>query len=121
MAWGSWFVYTKQAGASSFMLANGVLGLLLGILQFVSGHGLWQLKPWARSLAATICWINVALSAIGIGVLAFLRLRGYAIDPMWSCARFFGFVWNLLWALYLGSEKTRAAFRVPGECVANWS
>jgi hypothetical protein len=113
MAWGFWFVYAKPAGTSSLMLANGVLGLLLGILQFVAGHGLWQLKPWARTLAATICWVDVGLCAIGIGLLAFIRLRGFAIDPIWSGARFVGFVWNLLWALYLGSEKTRAAFRVP--------
>lgn len=113
IAWGVWIVYARPAGTSPLMLANGIVTLLSGILQFVAGHGLWQLKPWARTLAGTVCWVNVVLAAIGIGGLALWRLRGFAVDPMWSIARFISFVWNLLWALYLGSEKTRAAFRVP--------
>ena len=71
------------------------------------------IETLARTMAASICWINVGLCTIDLGFLAYARLRGFAVDPLSSIWRLFGFAWNLLWAIYLGGEKTCAAFQAP--------
>lgn len=111
VAWGAVVVFGSAAGTTSGLLAAVVLGLFLGCFYFVTGFGLWNLKPWARTAAAALCWFNVLLLSASITGAAIIRLRGFAVDPITTLSWFVGFVWNVLWARYFGRENTRKAFR----------
>ena len=47
---------------------------------------------------------------VGIVSAAVIRLRGFAADPAEAFWQLLGCLWQLLWALYLGSKSTREAF-----------
>ena len=103
-AWGAWTIFGRAAGASSQLLVTAALAMVLGILQFVAGFGLWRLNSWARKLGEALCWVNVILATVSIAVAAFIRLRGFAVDPVIAIGEFLGFLWQVSWALYLGSR-----------------
>jgi hypothetical protein len=89
----------------------GTVVIILSVPVFVTGCGLWRLRPWARELAVVLCWIAGAISMVGIAVDTLMKLRGVGLDdPMsvWFWA--WNVIWNTLWALYLSSESTREGF-----------
>lgn len=89
----------------------GTVVIMLSVPVFVTGCGLWRLRPRARELAVVLCWIAGAISMVGIVVDTLMKLRGVGLDdPMsvWFWA--WNVIWNTLWALYLSSESTRESF-----------
>lgn len=108
-AWGAWMMFSNATGVSS-SFAIGALIMVLGILQFAAGSGLWRLKPWARKLGEGLCWVNVTLVSVSIATGAFNRLRGVAADPLNVISQFVSLLWQVSWALYLGRKSTREAF-----------
>lgn len=106
----SWGVLTILEKPSTLLLAVGITAIVLGILIFVAGLGLWRLNPWGRTLAAGLCWLSVAWISLSIVAAAILRLRGFAIDPLSMVWQFMGLLWQMVWVLYLGSKDTRQAF-----------
>ena len=97
----------------------GTVGIVLSVSVFVTGCGLWRLRPWARELAVVVCWIAGAISVVGIVVDTLMKLRGVGLDdPMsvWFWA--WNVIWNTLWALYLNSESTRESFATRNQTPA---
>jgi hypothetical protein len=89
----------------------GTVGIVLSVSVFVTGCGLWRLRPWARELGVVLCWIAGASSMVGIVADTLMKLLGVGLDdPMsvWFWA--WNVIWNTLWALYLSSESTRQSF-----------
>ncbi len=120
---------TKGITVAAFVFwASGPLNLFFGILSFKSnmaitiftfvaslacliiGVGLWRLRPWARTSAVVLLWTMAALNAATIIIVATLRLRGFAVNPILTGSAFLWLLWQLLWALYLGRQTTRSIF-----------
>ncbi len=95
-------------------LVIGMFAMILGVVQCVSGCGLWWLTLWGRKSAELLCWFFVALASLSIVVNAYTRLRGIAVDVENAIWPFVGLLWQLLWAIYLRSQSTRHAF-LPAE------
>ena len=71
---------------------------------------MWGLHSWGRKLGEVLCWLSAIFLAVGIVSAAVIRLRGYAANPAEVFWQLLGCLWQLLWALYLGSKSTREAF-----------
>jgi hypothetical protein len=91
-------------------LAAGALTIALGLLQFVTGFGLWSLHSWGRKLGEVLCWLSAIFLAVSIVSAAVIRLRGSAANPAEVFWQLLGCLWQLLWAIYLGRKSTREAF-----------
>jgi hypothetical protein len=97
----------------------GTVVIMLSVPVFVTGCGLWRLRPWAREVAVALCWIADAISMVGIVVDTLMKLRGVGLDdPMsvWFWA--WNVIWNTLGALYLSSESTRESFAARNQTPA---
>jgi len=110
-----WGVLIVSGNLSSRLWVTGVITMILGLAQCVVGSGLWKLTPWARRSAAAFCWFCFALASFDILAGAYMKLRGFAVDPMHAIGEFMGLWWQLLWALYLGRQSTREAFLAVGQ------
>ncbi len=103
-------ITARMGDESTPTLAAGALTIVLGLLQFVTGFGLWGLNSWGRKLGEVLCWLSAIFLAVGIVSAAIMRLRGFAANPAEAFWQLLGCLWQLLWALYLGSKSTREAF-----------
>ena len=111
VGFGTWIIF---AGGSSLLSVIGSVSIVLGILSFIAGSGLWRLNPWGRALAEVLCWFGVTTGGSIIIAAAFWRMRGFAVDPGTIIYQFFGVLWQSLWLLYLSRKDIRQAFdRVP--------
>lgn len=91
--------------------ASGTWAFVLSGLTFAGGYGLWHLRPWARKLSLVLCWTIAALLTADIVSTAITVLRGRTItDPGLMFFLVGSVIWNVLWALYLGTGSTRKSF-----------
>lgn len=88
----------------------GIGVLIIGLLIFISGCGLWRLKSWARKLGVILCWATASMTCLALMNVAVLALRGIETAPFLVFSWIFMSAWQVLWALYLGSDTARAAF-----------
>lgn len=89
----------QGANAGTLATIGGVLALLIGIFSLFYGIGLWQLKPWAWTLAlvgSIITIVFLVISAVVVG--------GTALDQLLRI------LFNLVIVYYLFRASVRNAF-----------
>jgi hypothetical protein len=57
-------------GGMSISRVAGVVVLMMSLATFVSGCGLWRLRPWARKLGLILCWTTVSVMCLNLVVAA---------------------------------------------------
>jgi len=108
LAWA--LIGSGYSAASYLTVAFGVIAALLAVVQLLATVALWHMKEWARKVMVGFCWLAVVVLAVVITSAAIYRLRGFTVDPVLAFVNCFGFFWNILWACYFSSERTREAF-----------
>lgn len=98
------------ASSARLLVASGILDVIFGAFACVAALGLWQLKPWGRTCALLLCWLNVALQSVNIAGFAFIRTRGFTVDPVYVVQHFVAFLGSFGLAMYFGGENAQRIF-----------
>jgi hypothetical protein len=114
------------AGVAGMVLALFV-GLLIGgigVLYCLEGHGLWRLRPWARTVAivlavlaivplALLCLLEIGIAVVG-GAAGLVPVAGLAFAAVWIGGHLLALALPALILWYLCTAEIAAAFRQPG-------
>ena len=98
------------ASSSRLLVVSGVLEVIFGAFSSVAGFGLWRVSSWGRTCALLLCWVDVGLQSANIACFAYIRMRGFAIDPLYVLPHFGAFLRSFGFAIYFGGENAQRIF-----------